>query len=71
MSVEFSNTYQDILLDNLVSIIKQNFIFQTQLKLAESTGKDKTELQNSYDILNGENVSLRQKQNLSFIFVLK
>jgi len=61
MSVEFSNTYQDILLDNLVSIIKQNFIFQTQLKLAESTGKDKTELQNSNDILNGENVSLRQQ----------
>ena len=61
MSVEFSNTYQDILLDNLVSIIKQNFIFQTQLKLAENTGKDKTELQNNYDILNGENVSLRQQ----------
>jgi SMC interacting uncharacterized protein involved in chromosome segregation len=61
MSVEFSNTYQEILLDNLVSIIKQNFIFQTQLKLAESTGKDKTELQNSHDILNGENVSLRQQ----------
>jgi len=61
MSVEFSNTYQDILLDNLVSIIKQNFIFQTQLKLAENTGKDKTELQNSYDILNGEIVLLRQQ----------
>ena len=61
MSVEFSNTYQDILLDNLVSIIKQNFIFQTQLKLAETTGKDKAELQNSYDILNGEYSSLREQ----------
>jgi predicted nuclease with TOPRIM domain len=61
MSVEFSNTYQDILLDNLVSIIKQNFIFQTQLKLSESAVKDKTELQNNYDILNGEIVSLRQQ----------
>ena len=61
MSVEFSNTYQEILLDNLVSIIKQNFIFQTQLKLAETTGKDKAELQNSYDILNGEYTSLREQ----------
>ena len=61
MSVEFSNTYQEILLDNLVSIIKQNFIFQTQLKLAETTGKDKAELQNSYDILNGEYASLREQ----------
>ena len=61
MSVEFSNAYQDILLDNLVSIIKQNFIFQTQLKLTESTGKDKTELQNNNDILNGENASLREQ----------
>jgi predicted RNase H-like nuclease (RuvC/YqgF family) len=61
MSVEFSNTYQEILLDNLVSIIKQNFIFQTQLKLAENAGKGKTELQNSYDILNGEYTSLREQ----------
>ena len=39
MSVEFSNTYQEILLDNLVSIIKQNFVFQTQLKLAENDAR--------------------------------
>jgi chromosome segregation ATPase len=51
MSVEFSNAYQEILLDNLVAIIKQNFIFQTQLKLAEDTGKVKTELQAKYNEL--------------------
>lgn len=51
MSVEFSNTYQEILLDNLVSIIKQNFIFQTQLKLAEGGNRDKAELQEKYDTL--------------------
>ena len=49
MSVEFSNTYQEILLENLVSIIKQNFIFQTQLKMTEGAGKEKTELQEKYD----------------------
>ena len=51
MSVEFSNAYQEILFDNLVSIIKQNFIFQTQLKIAEESGKAKTEIQAKYDEL--------------------
>ena len=51
MSVEFSNTYQEILLENLVAIIKQNFMFQTQLKLAENIGKNNLELQAKYDDL--------------------
>jgi hypothetical protein len=51
MSVEFSNAYQEILLDNLVAIIKQNFVFQTQLKIAEDTGKAKQEIQIKYDEL--------------------
>jgi len=61
MSVEFSNTYQEILLDNLVSIIKQNFIFQTQLKLAEGGNKDKTELQEKYDTLFSQYESLKSQ----------
>jgi chromosome segregation ATPase len=44
MSVEFSNAYQEILLDNVTAIIKQNFIFQTQLKLAEKVSKEKEEI---------------------------
>ena len=51
MSVEFSNAYQEILLDNLVAIIKQNFIFQTQLKLAEDSGKATAEIQAKYNEL--------------------
>jgi chromosome segregation ATPase len=47
MSVEFSNAYQEILLENLQGIIKQNFIFQTQIKLLESSSKDKENLQKS------------------------
>jgi hypothetical protein len=59
MSVEFSNAYQEILLDNLIGIIKQNFIFQTKIKLLESSSKDNENLQKSltelkfkYDELN-------------------
>ena len=51
MNVEFSNAYQEILLDNLVSIIKQNFVFQTQLKLAEDTGRAKNEIETKYNEL--------------------
>lgn len=61
MSVEFSNTYQEILLDNLISIIKQNFIFQTQLKLAEGGNKDKAELQEKYDTLFSQYESLKSQ----------
>jgi chromosome segregation ATPase len=61
MSVEFSNTYQEILLDNLVSIIKQNFILQTQLKLAEGGNKDKAELQEKYDTLFSQYESLKSQ----------
>lgn len=49
MSVEFSNAYQEILLENLITIIKQNFIFQTQLKLTEDSGKQKAELEAKYN----------------------
>jgi len=56
MSVEFSNAYQEILLDNLVSIIKQNFVFQTQIKLTANVVDEKQELQKNYDkLLNEKN----------------
>ena len=61
MSVEFSNTYQEILLDNLMSIIKQNFIFQTQLKLTEESGNKLAELQSSYDALIVQLNSLKEQ----------
>lgn len=48
MSVEFSNAYQEILLENLMSVIKQNFMFQTQLKLIENTGKQKEEIEKQF-----------------------
>ena len=54
MSVEFSNAYQEILLENLVAVIKQNFVFQTQLKLTESAGNEKNDLQEKLNTLQNE-----------------
>lgn len=77
MSVEFSNAYQEILLDNLMAIIKQNFVFQTQLKLTENTGKEKSELESQINSLikeiellkiqskDVENFKMRAEQNTS------
>ena len=49
MSVEFSNAYQEVLLENLDSILKQNFMFQTRLKLVEKETNLKAELQARLD----------------------
>jgi hypothetical protein len=52
MSVEFSNTYQEILLENVLSVIKQNFMFQTQIKLTEKALKDKEDFQTKFEEVN-------------------
>jgi prefoldin subunit 5 len=49
MSVEFSNAYQEVLLENLDAILKQNFMFQAKLKLFEREANFKTELQAKLD----------------------
>ena len=54
MSVEFSNAYQEILLENLMAVIKQNFVFQTQLKLTENSGNEKNDLQERLNTLQSE-----------------
>ena len=71
MSVEFSNVYQEILLDNFNSIIKQNLMFQTQLKMAEETQKNnKSEekmnlLSGEYDVLKSDyDIALKKISDL-------
>lgn len=61
MNAEFTNAYQEILIDNLMSIIKQNFIFQTQLKLAENVGEKNVELQNISQKLKEQNDVLNER----------
>ena len=45
MSVEFSNAYQEVLLENLDAILKQNFMIQARLKLLEKQAIGQAELQ--------------------------
>ena len=59
MSADFTNIYQEILLDNLVAIIKQNFAFQTQIKLSENAGQQNIELEKQVQQLQNETNQLK------------
>jgi len=60
MSVEFSNAYQEILLDNFNSVIKQNMLFQTQLKMAEEAQKN-NKSEEKINLINGEYNTLKSQ----------
>jgi len=51
MSVEFSNAYQEVLLENLDVILKQNFVMQARLKLLEKEANLRAEMQAKIDDL--------------------
>jgi len=51
MSVEFSNAYQEVLIENLDVILKQNFMMQARLKLFEKETNLRAEMQAKIDEL--------------------
>ena len=51
MSVEFSNLYQEVLLENLDVILKQNFMMQARLKMFEKEANVHAEMQARIDEL--------------------
>jgi len=51
MNVEFSNAYQEVLLENLDVILKQNFMMQARLKLFEKEANLRAEMQAKIDEL--------------------
>lgn len=51
MSVEFTNAYQEVLLENLDVILKQNFMMQTRIKLLEKETNVRAEMQARIDEL--------------------
>ena len=55
MNVEFSNAYQEVLLENLDVILKQNFMMQTKLKLFEKEANLRAEMQAKIDDLTVKN----------------
>ena len=51
MDVNYVTAYQEVLLENLDAILKQNFQFQTRLKLYEMDSNKQAELQAKFNEL--------------------
>ncbi len=46
MDIEYQNTYTQVLVENFDAVIKQNFQFQTQIRLLEKIIKEKEDVNN-------------------------
>jgi hypothetical protein len=60
----FINAYNEIVLDNLISILKQNFMFQTQIKFLEKRVSAIPELEEKnklYNLVVEEKINLENK----------
>jgi chromosome segregation ATPase len=61
--LKFLNAYSEVVNDNLNSIIKQNMVFQTQLKLAQEQLDILDDAKKTADRLSVENRQLQDKVN--------
>jgi len=54
MDGKFLSTYNEVILDNFNAVLKQNFMFQTQIKILEEQIKEKSELETKLASLSSE-----------------
>ena len=52
MDVQFINSYNEVLFDNFVSVLKQNILFQTNIKILEEKVKEYSNLEQNLNELN-------------------
>jgi predicted nuclease with TOPRIM domain len=64
MDVNFINAYTEVLTENFDSVIKQNFLLQTKLKLSEKDSKEKQELLQTVEELKKEKKELLEQNDL-------
>ena len=55
MDGKFLDVYNEVILENFNAVLKQNFMFQTQLKFAEEKAKEVGELEKKLAVLTSEN----------------
>ena len=55
MDGKFLDVYNEVILDNFNAVLKQNFMFQTQIKFAEEKAKEVGELEKKLAVLTSEN----------------
>ena len=55
MDGKFLDVYNEVILENFNAVLKQNFMFQTQIKFAEEKAKEVGELEKKLAVLTSEN----------------
>lgn len=60
-NVQFQNAYVEVLLDNFLTVVKQNIFLQTQSKVSEDNANKGLEMQNQVNNLAGINVNLQSE----------
>ena len=58
MDAKFLSTYNEVILDNFNAVLKQNFMFQTQIKFLEEKAKEVEKLQKQLDDLKASNTNV-------------
>jgi predicted RNase H-like nuclease (RuvC/YqgF family) len=59
MDVKLQNAYVEVVLENFMSVIKQNLMFQTQLQLANDTVNENNTLKTQIQDLSQRNIELQ------------
>jgi SMC interacting uncharacterized protein involved in chromosome segregation len=59
MDVKLQNAYVEVILDNFISVIKQNLMFQTQLQLSGDMVKENDNIKNQIEDLKKRNLDLQ------------
>jgi chromosome segregation ATPase len=59
MDVKLQNAYVEVVLDNFISVIKQNLMFQTQLQLSNDIVKENENIKNQIEDLKKRNLDLQ------------
>lgn len=63
MDGKFLDVYNEVILENFYAVLKQNFMFQTQLKFAEENNKKIADLEKQIAILTSENKDTVTQKN--------
>jgi chromosome segregation ATPase len=61
MDAKLHNAYVEVLLDNFISVIKQNIMFQTQINVVNEKMKETENIKNQLEDLKKRNVDLQLK----------
>lgn len=64
MDIQLQNAYVEVLLDNFMSVVKQNIMFQAQLEVMKKTLNELNAKQDNVELLQSQNAELEKQLQL-------